>query len=55
MTLKIVNKNDHRIVYASGFYSQYRAEQWLQHYDPRMWVDKTTRREDLEIVEEGVK
>jgi hypothetical protein len=47
---KIVQRKNRNAVYASGFYTVERAEQWLASYNPRMWMDKTIQREDLEIV-----
>lgn len=49
---KIVKKNDHNAVYASGFHDQARAEQWIERYDPARWSDKTVMAEDLEIIED---
>jgi hypothetical protein len=50
---KIVQKSNKHAVYASGFYSLGRAQQWLAAYDPRMWDDKTVQASDLEIVPEA--
>jgi hypothetical protein len=50
---KIVQKRNKHAVYASGFHSLGRAEQWLADYDPRMWDDKTVQATDLEIVPEA--
>ena len=52
MNYKIVKKKDKNAVYASGFYSLRRANEWLDNYDPRMWTEKDVTKADLEIVED---
>ncbi|RJQ38860.1 MAG: hypothetical protein C4555_04405 [Dehalococcoidia bacterium] len=50
---KIKHKTQ-RWIAASGFYDIERAEAWLARFDPRMWVDKSLRADDFEIVPERV-
>jgi len=52
MSYKIVQKKNHNAVYASGFYTLERARAWLANYNPVMWMDKSIKREDLEIIAE---
>jgi len=52
MSYKIVQKKNHNAVYASGFWSLERAQAWLANYNPAMWMDKSIKREDLEIIAE---
>ena len=51
-TYKIVHKTKPAL-FACGFYSLKRAEEWLAAYDPKHYVDKTVKASDLEIVPEG--
>lgn len=51
ISYKIVQKKDKNAVYASGFYSLGRAQDWLHSYDPKMWDDKSINAQDLEIME----
>ena len=51
-TYKIVQRKNRHAVYAAGFYTIERAQAWLAAYDPRMWMDKTVTRDELEIIEE---
>ena len=39
-----------RWIAASGFASTEKAGQWLAKFNPQMWMDKTLRAEDFEIV-----
>lgn len=52
-TYKIMHKTKPHCLLASGFYSLERAQAWLDKFNPQMWMDKTMRREDLEILPEG--
>lgn len=49
---RIVQRANHNAVYATGFYSRERAEQWLDNYNPQHWIDKNIQRNDLEIIPE---
>ncbi len=40
------------ILFACGFYDIGRARAWIDKFDPQMYVDKTLKREDLQIEEE---
>jgi hypothetical protein len=49
---QIVQKKNHNAVYAKGCWDMQRAQQWIDNYNPNMYVDKTVQKEDLEIIEE---
>ena len=52
VSYKIVQKQNEHAVYASGFYSFGRAQDWINNYDPNMWMDKSIEAKDLTIKEE---
>lgn len=54
VTYKIVQKKNHNAVYASGFSTLKRAEDWLTNYNPNYWTDKTIQASDLEIIEDKI-
>ena len=52
-TYAIVHKDrKHHILFASGFYSLVRAQEWVEDYNPQSYDDKTIHREDLLIIDE---
>ena len=50
---KIVQRANHHVVYASGFYDLTKALAWIDAYNPQHWDDKTIQAIDLEIIPEG--
>ncbi len=48
---KITHKKQ-AILFACGFYDIDRAQAWINDFDPRKYVDKTLKKEDLHIEEE---
>lgn len=52
MSYKIMHKTKPHFLLASGFHSLERAQQWIDKFNPQIWMDKAMKREDLKIVEE---